>query len=201
MQMKRCAGSGLFIVLGCLGSTVFAAQDDLAFRDCAAIDDDAERLACFDRAAVELSPPASEGEPDTADHQGDTTALSHEPVDHEPTDAPAPKVPAAAPSTAISQPDEVAATRRSDSRDMRQFAAEPPADPPDEFTAVVTAVSKRPLGHHVVELENGQIWAEEFASSYFPVEVGDTVTIKKRFFTGYRLVAPSGKGYSVEKVN
>ena len=71
---------------------------------------------------------------------------------------------------------------------------------PDEFIALVTSVSRRARGGHVVTLDNGQIWAEEFSSRYFPVKAGDTVTIKKRRFSGYRLVVQSGKGFAVERL-
>ena len=55
-------------------------------------------------------------------------------------------------------------------------------------------------GDTVFELENGQVWQENFASRYMPLEPGDEVTIRKRRFGGYRLVTPSGKGYRVKRV-
>ncbi|MEM7500501.1 MAG: hypothetical protein AAF417_00600 [Pseudomonadota bacterium] len=69
-----------------------------------------------------------------------------------------------------------------------------------ELRGTVDKVSKRARGQHVVHLENGQIWQENFASRYFPVDPGDRVTIKKRRFGGYRLTTESGKGFRVERV-
>ncbi len=80
-----------------------------------------------------------------------------------------------------------------------QPRTEPPAKEPAAFSAVVVAVSRRALGQNVVELDNGDVWQEPFASSYFPVDVGDTIIIVKRRFTGYRLVTTSGKAFSVER--
>ncbi len=60
---------------------------------------------------------------------------------------------------------------------------------------------KRPYGQYAVTLDNGEVWSEQFASHYFPVEVGDTVTIKKRWPSGYRLVTESGKGYNVTRLD
>lgn len=71
---------------------------------------------------------------------------------------------------------------------------------PKQISAVVTDIKRQPHGEHIVALDNGQIWAEEIASRYFPVEIGDTVIIKKRLLRGYRLVAKSGKGFAVERL-
>lgn len=71
---------------------------------------------------------------------------------------------------------------------------------PEQITAVITDIKRQPRGEHIVALDNGQIWQEEIASRYFPVEVGDTVIIKKRMLRGYRLVAESGKGFAVKRL-
>ncbi|MCH8073757.1 MAG: hypothetical protein IIA09_17635 [Proteobacteria bacterium] len=49
-------------------------------------------------------------------------------------------------------------------------------------------------------LDNGQVWSEQTKSSYFPVKTGETATIKKRKYGGYRLVTESGKAYDVERL-
>jgi len=70
----------------------------------------------------------------------------------------------------------------------------------DPIIATVTRVSKKSRGEHVVELDNGSTWEQQFASSYFPVAVGDKVEVEKRRFSGYRLISESGKGYGVQRV-
>ncbi len=70
-----------------------------------------------------------------------------------------------------------------------------------EYTAVVTAMRKRPHGQVVVTLDNGEVWSEQYASRGFLVRVGDTVTMRKsRFSSAYRLVDGNGKGYAVTRL-
>ena len=69
------------------------------------------------------------------------------------------------------------------------------------YTAVVTAMSKRPYGQAVVELDNGEVWSEQQASHAFLVNVGDTVTLKKSMFSSsYQLVAPGGRAYRMTRL-
>lgn len=197
-MMKRrnqlCCG-----LLG-IGLTVAAgAQTTDAAEQCAAIADATARLACYD---AEFSP--------TLD----------EPVDEEPIDAPmhdaaaseaqptaddviapsthsaAASVPATAAPAADAEP-----ARTVETAPMGQRGSDSPSAGVSEQTAIVSRVTKRVRGQHVVYLENGQVWQENFASSYFPVESGDEIMIKKRRFGGYRLVSPSGKGFRVERVH
>lgn len=72
---------------------------------------------------------------------------------------------------------------------------------PTTYTAVVTAMTQRPYGQAVVELDNGEVWSEQQASHAFLVNVGDTVTLKKsKFSSGYKLIAPGGRGYRVTRL-
>jgi hypothetical protein len=150
----------------------FADENDPEFRECAAIDESADRLACYDRLMGRGTEPG---------------------IDNSAASVPATTVPSDSTSIAASSTVTLESGPVSNSTDTLE-------QPPDDFTAIVTGVSERTLGQHVVLLDNGQVWQEEFASNYFAVEVGDTVTIKKRFFGGYRLIAESGKGYNVEMV-
>lgn len=45
------------------------------------------------------------------------------------------------------------------------------------LTATVTAVSQRPRGELLVTLDNGQVWQQKKPQSYFPIRIGDEVTI------------------------
>ncbi len=72
---------------------------------------------------------------------------------------------------------------------------------PRQYTAVVTKMDSRPHGQVVVTLDNGEVWSEQYASRAFLVKVGDTIELKKsRFSSGYRLVAPGGRGYEVTRL-
>jgi hypothetical protein len=64
------------------------------------------------------------------------------------------------------------------------------------------AIRERPHGQKVVTLDNGEVWSEQFASRAFLVDVGDTVTMKRRTLSeGYRLVAPGGRGYTMTRLD
>lgn len=84
------------------------------------------------------------------------------------------------------------------SRDDGNIAVVPPE--PDELLASVERIAQQPRGEHIVFLDNDQVWVEELRNSYFPVEIGDSVTIKKRRFGGFLLVTESGKTYRVKRL-
>ena len=71
---------------------------------------------------------------------------------------------------------------------------------PEQIIAVVTDLARQPHGERIVALDNGQVWAEEFASRGLRVEIGDKVTIKKRLFGGYRMLTEHGKAVAVERL-
>ncbi len=204
-------GLGFFAIYGLFGAAILEAEEVKEFRGCAAIDEDADRLACYDRTMTRL-----------LFSDNTSTQQSAEA-------APAPLAEQIAP-MAESAPsaEQIAAVAEPTSRSMASVAINPaganeqtfdlPKDAPepddiatadgepdlssaeDQFTAIVTEVTRGARGEHVVVLENGQVWVEEFASTYFPVEAGDSVAIKKGWLSGYRLVTPSGRGYSIARV-
>ena len=144
---------------------------------CATIENNEQRLACYDEHFVATADVHANAQPrpsaaDNGDHTDQTIAATSVAADGD---------------AAVS----------SDS--TRNTEAALPSKEVD-LSATVARVAKKARGQHVVYLENGQVWQENFASSYFPVEPGDRITIKRRRFGGYRLVVPSGKGYRVERV-
>ena len=122
------------------------AADDLSKRiaACTREQDDARRLACFDRAA-----------------------------------APA----AAADNTFGVHGSELARNRAAD--DPKQDT------PPERLTAKIAAIEKRARGELVVTLDNGQVWAQKEAGAYFPLAVGDPVTILAGTLGSHRLIVGS----------
>lgn len=172
------------------------AQSSSTENPCTQIEDDAARLACFDRAfqpadeSEELLETAQSGDirandvPQSSRAEVDTEGVGEVDV--------APAV-----STAVAREAKV------EPAPVETFGAarkDPPPVAPTELSGIVSRVTQRARGQHVVHLENGQVWQENFASRYFPVDPGDTVVIKKRRFGGYRLVTESGKGFRVERV-
>jgi hypothetical protein len=60
-----------------------------------------------------------------------------------------------------------------------------------KIIAKVVAVSRRPQGGIVLTLDNDQVWAEQDPGGYFPLKVGDSVTVKPGLLGGYLLTVPS----------
>jgi hypothetical protein len=68
--------------------------------------------------------------------------------------------------------------------------AKPQADsPPKRISATVQAIDKRSRGELVVTLDNGQVWAQKEVGAYFPLKVGDAVSILAGTLGSFRLVA------------
>jgi hypothetical protein len=59
---------------------------------------------------------------------------------------------------------------------------------PKKIAATVAAIDKRPRGELVFTLDNGQVWAQKEVGSYFPVKVGDPVSILAGTLGSFRLV-------------
>ena len=126
------------------------ADDDLAQRNaaCTREQDDARRLACFDRAA-------------------------------------APKA-AAAPDVSAT---ETFGVHGSELARSREDGKPEPEGPPQRIGAKVTAIEKRARGELVVTLDNGQVWAQKETGAYFPLKVGDPVSILAGTLGSFRLIA------------
>jgi hypothetical protein len=62
---------------------------------------------------------------------------------------------------------------------------------PQRLTAKVAGIEKRARGELVFTLDNGQVWAQEEVGAYFPVNVGDAVTILAGSLGSHRLVVGS----------
>jgi len=171
---------------------IFAAQPSAAdppladLQACMDIDDDAQRLECYDDAPGRNSMKTQ-----------DVTRESPAPIHDDP--------PGEAVQPHVSGASSDKGTVEDDSFGLPATVASPiemaeENQDSNEFIALVTSLSRQPRGAHIVALDNGQVWAEEFASRYFPVKVGDAVTIKKRWLHGYMLVTESGKGFAVERL-
>ena len=60
---------------------------------------------------------------------------------------------------------------------------------PKRISATVTAIEKRARGELVVTLDNGQVWAQKETGAYFPLKVGDPVSILAGTLGSFRLIA------------
>lgn len=70
----------------------------------------------------------------------------------------------------------------------------------DSISAAVTALSRRPHGELVVTLGNGQVWLQKQAAPYFPLRVGETVTIRRSALGSYQLRTETGRVTRVTRI-
>lgn len=62
---------------------------------------------------------------------------------------------------------------------------------PARISATVTGVEKRARGELVVTLDNGQVWAQKEVGPYYPIKVGDAVSIIAGTLGSHKLVVAS----------
>ena len=180
-------------LFGLVATAPVAAQGS-AFEQCAKLESDVERLACFDEALTKRKTDAPASEKSEVPSAAPT--VRSENMAPEPPTATLPPESSAAPGQTVS---ESSAGTTTSGRQADNSADE--TDLPGEYTAVVVAMYKRPLGQMVVTLDNGEVWSEQYASRAFLVDVGDTITMRKsRFTRSYRLVAPGGRGHKMTRL-
>jgi hypothetical protein len=176
------------LILGLYAPGTFA-QDMLdSMRSCVAEADDLRRLSCFDRAMTELTSESPTGAPRTESN----VALSRD--DRVEAMAPTP-----APSTMQRSPEDDFGRNEAMERKLEE-ASGGKSQEITQVSLTVSDVSRRPRGELLISLDNGQIWVETKASSYFPLEAGDTVTIKRRSLGSFSLIGPTGRFTRVKRV-
>lgn len=156
-------------------------------RACRAESDDSRRLRCYDRAATALDQTATPATP---------AAASSAPA------APAPSSVTQATPAAVKPVASAPASSGTAEFGVSEgpLAAKRQATGVKEIAAVVTAISFRGRGELVVTLDNGQVWAQNEAVAYFPLNVGDTVKIHTGALGSYTLATPAKRTTKVTRV-
>lgn len=165
-------------------------QEDLAA--CGAIQDAAQRLACYDRLAgrpVAATPaPAPAATP--APHAAGAPVAA----------APAAPPAAATPTQPSAAPAPVRPQAPADAKSFGSYTAEHPATPavPQTLTAAVTALGKTIDGKPTVTLEGGALWLLDEADPL--LAVGDTVTISRGVLGSFLLRTQSQRLHHVQRI-
>lgn len=182
MAVSRIAVLGACLVAGVSTLSAWAAPaSDGA--SCVAVNDDAARLACYDRAFGRKA----------ASSRTAATATSAAPVAAPPTNAvPAP----AAPKDPVAEFGLTEAARQA--KDPVKAAE---AAAPTSIAAKVISVRFRKYGEFVVTLDNGQVWEQNEPMPSAVVRVGDTVTVKKAVLGSYTLVTAARVATKVHRVD
>jgi hypothetical protein len=71
---------------------------------------------------------------------------------------------------------------------------------PKQIEAVVTKIGQRGRGELVISLDNGQVWAQLAALSYFPLKPGDTIQIASGALGSYVLSTPAKRATKVTRL-
>lgn len=156
-----------------------AANDLTArLRVCAAMEDGASRLACYDKLSAAESAASPLASPDRA---------------LPPTAAPAVKEAPPEPSE-----EDLFGLSSAQVRELGIFDE----DEEDEegIDAQVTRVAALGKGKFNYYLDNGQVWQQKFRESGFKVRVGDTVRIRRSLFGGYRMQGKQDRNVQVRRI-
>jgi hypothetical protein len=133
---------------------------------CSAIEDTAERAACFDEAVEAMQ---QDGAPPRAEAAAPAAIAEPPPAET----APVPEGPEAVTDQPVMQIEK-------DVADVEEEFV--------EFNATITRSNKSGLYHFVVELDNGQVWEETDGSRRPSLpKVGQTVRVTEGRFGGYRM--------------
>lgn len=175
--MLRSFGSITIAI--CLGSVSYAQSGNVTLQDCLAIEDDAQRLACFDSVArAAPAVPVVEPAPSVAPSPvpGETPQVTASGV-------PAPVV-SSAPAPAVAPPPAPttqAAVQARPAPPPRPKAA-PRAEREDfNYVATVVQTDRDPFGKLLVKFSNGEIWKQASRGRAVEPKIGSSADVRQSF--------------------
>ena len=169
-----------------LAVTAPAFAEDLpqSVLDCSSIQQDSNRLACFDREVARHKPVS-----------GSVASTQVTPAQAMP---PAPVVATTPPQSAKTKEDEFGVTgqlaRKRKEAEVKTNVALV------ELRAAVVKVRTKYYGEHVFELDNGQVWEEPQKKNALNIKAGEQVRITQGAMGSYFLLADSGATTRVRRV-
>jgi hypothetical protein len=206
--IETCLIHALFVaVLIVSGSTVAHAAAAPAWAaECAALDEDAARLACYDS----HSPPRKNAAKAQSSAQQTTHPQTSAPQTTTPQAAtPQPAAPqSSTPQNSATQnlAPPVAAKKDAPPAVSDDFGLTEPrkreseAAKPVELVANVASVSKKLTGELLLKLDNGQSWVQAQRKPGTVLKAGERVSIARGAFGGYLLRSDSGATFRVRRL-
>jgi len=182
--------AAVYISFGSVVADRAAAADQSKGAECAALDDPAARLACFD-AAFPRAPRTSSAKPAAA------AIAADEPVA---ATAVAADEPVAAAAVAADEP--VSEAQKFGLSSKQRAALEPkPAEPAlAATTAAVKTVRRLPSGYLLIGLDNDQVWQQTELDSQIRLQPGDQVTIRRASMGSHLLDTPAHYSTRVRRI-
>ena len=185
------------VLIGAVGTAVLlppASRADASLTPCVEIADDAARLACYDRVAGRAT-----AAPVTSAPAAAASATAAPTAAASATAAPA----TAAPATTVVPP----ATAASGNDPVAEFGLSQQAikqrDPEgwvDSISGTVRGVTQNASGRYVVELDNGQVWAQAETDAYPVLKAGDAISIRRAAVGSFVLTGPRSVAWRVRRL-
>ena len=179
--MPRCL---VLLVLFGVAKTIGAAEQDANIARCAAVEDDAARLACFDRLAK--PEPRIVTETITAEPEGASADSRAEPPSRADGDARASAQNAEEPEADRRLRRFIPRFFRRDKEDEGE-APEPEKAERIPVVGEITQVTELARGNFQVTLDNGQVWRENEYEVHTTYAIGDRVSISPGFLGSHDL--------------
>jgi len=195
---------GLAAALGAAGA--FAQSPLEAVKACTQIENDDERLACFDEVAAQLPGSADTAAreavtPETAPDSGPAQRAETPDAPREDSRADSGEAPERRKRAEHDAPPP--AQEGKEEEDRFGLPPEPEPEPEDEGddTRRMTIADMRRIGpdQHAFLMENGQVWQQAEMERLPPIDPGEEVIISKGFFGGFRL-SVKGRAIRVKRV-
>jgi hypothetical protein len=184
MSLSRKTFSAVTLLLA-VTAPAFAQDLPQSLLDCSAIQQDSNRLACFD------------GE--IARHKSASGSVASTQVPPAQVVPPAPVVATTPPQNPKTKEDEFGVSGQL-ARKRKEAEAKTEA-PLAELRAAVLKVKNKAYGERVFELDNGQIWEEIEKKNALSIKAGEQVRITPGAIGSYFLTADSGATTRVRRVH